>query len=589
MTILEKKRELLLSSIQDIDKILIEKLDKIVDVELLKLENIQNLEIDEVKLRYKSIVEILKAYNTKGTKVYASENIYTLILDKLEYLKNTYYNLDTVEKKNWWHFEIGIPILLNEIFILLPKNTQTYKMRKEHLEVSKYFQPDPRYSGNNKVALHPSGKPFRKSLGGNRVDTVKISLYRACLLDNESEIELALDSIKEVVDLKDDISQFEKGEDRVGFYLDGSFVQHEMVAYNGTYGYVLLSGFVEILYVIKGTKYEEKLKSYDKKILDLIFNSFEPFFYDGAFTDALSGRAITRENSSDMKIGHLILTSFLLFSKTVNNKELDYVIEREISRARYKYDYLKEENQIFYYYLIKEVLNRVKNKKYVYKRNVKICKNMARVFVREDSYAFCISTYSKYICNYESMNGENKKGYFTGDAMYYLYTKDNSYTNYWNNADMDYMSGTIELRKDITENISMMTKENFLKIDRKDDGFILSCKFSNWDNRLKTDKKIVCINSSIYFEEDNIQSDNRDSIYLTLANLLYYKKPKVKKISDTKYVVNGVCYTLDKDYGKVFMQLKKFENRYFFKLYVELNKDVKNIKWKMDIGSDVDE
>ena len=47
---------------------------------------------------------------------------------------------------------------------------------------------------------------------------------------------------------------------------------------------------------------------------EIIFNSFEPFFYNGRFTDMLSGRGITRENNSDKVIGHRILNDILLIS-----------------------------------------------------------------------------------------------------------------------------------------------------------------------------------------------------------------------------------------------------------------------------------
>lgn len=582
MSILAKKRELLLGNLDnELDDKFLEKLNGICDLEIDKLENIENLSIDEVKLRYKSIVEVLKAYNTKNTKIYDNEQILKYILDKIKYLRENYYNLDTKEKDNWWHYEIGIPVLLNEIFILLPKNEKVLDEMNKSLEVSEYFQKDPRYSGNNKVAIHPSGKPFRKSLGANRVDTVKISLYRASLLNKCDEIKLALDSIKEVIDVKKDISAYEKKEDRVGFYEDGSFIQHEIVAYNGTYGNVLLSGFSEILYVIKGTEYEIILYPYRDKLLNIVFNSFEPFFYEGAFTDALNGRSITRENSSDMKVGHLIINSFILLSKTINNKNLNYVIEREINRASYKYDYLKEENQVFYYYLIKEIMEKTKNNKYIYDKNIKICKNMARVFVRNDNYAFCISSYSKYICNYESMNNENLKGYYTGDCMYYLYTKNNTYVDYWNNVDMDYMSGTIEIHSEINENISMITKNNNLKIDKTDYGFSLDCNFKNWNDELKTDKSILYENNEITIIEKNI--DTNKNIYLTLSNLLYYSMPNIEKINENEYKVNGIRYILDKNYGKVCTELKQFNNKYFFKIWIEVDKNVKNIKWKIKL------
>ena len=46
---------------------------------------------------------------------------------------------------------------------------------------------------------------------------------------------------------------------------------------------------------------------------------------------------------------------------------------------------------------------------------------MARVMKREEKYAFGIAMHSSTIGNYEAMNGENLKGWYTGDGAYYLY------------------------------------------------------------------------------------------------------------------------------------------------------------------------
>ena len=98
-----------------------------------------------------------------------------------------------------------------------------------------------------------------------------------------------------------------------GFYRDGSFIQHEAIPYAGGYGEVLLSGIGEILYVISDSKYTSVIKKVDD-LYEIILNSFEPFFYNGSFTDMLSGRGIDRANNSDSVIGHRILNDILVVS-----------------------------------------------------------------------------------------------------------------------------------------------------------------------------------------------------------------------------------------------------------------------------------
>lgn len=50
--------------------------------------------------------------------------------------------------------------------------------------------------------------------------------------------------------------------------------------------------------------------------------------------------------------------------------------------------------------------------------------NMDRVVTRKPGYAFGISMYSDRIQNYEDMNNENRKGWYTGEGMTYLYNND---------------------------------------------------------------------------------------------------------------------------------------------------------------------
>ena len=78
-------------------------------------------------------------------------------------------------------------LILNNIFSLLYKELPREIILK-NLKTSRYFQPDARYSGNNPVAIHPSGNPLRLSSGGIEQDTVKISFFRGMILGDEEEI-----------------------------------------------------------------------------------------------------------------------------------------------------------------------------------------------------------------------------------------------------------------------------------------------------------------------------------------------------------------------------------------------------------------
>ena len=77
-------------------------------------------------------------------------------------------------------WEIDIPMLLNYIFVLTGEDISC-ELMKEVIESSRYFQPDPRYSGNNEGAIYSGNIALRFSTAEHRAETVKISLIRGIL------------------------------------------------------------------------------------------------------------------------------------------------------------------------------------------------------------------------------------------------------------------------------------------------------------------------------------------------------------------------------------------------------------------------
>ncbi|WP_064581478.1 polysaccharide lyase family 8 super-sandwich domain-containing protein [Streptobacillus moniliformis] len=564
--LLLKRREYLIGNFKDLPLNKRKQIEEIQEKNIEKLEYLENLNIAEVKLKYNNILELAKAYNQVGNVRYRDEKIKVIILKTLKLLRITYYNLSSVEKVNWWQWEIGIPLLLNDIFILMNEKDFDFE-KEENLKTSIYFQKDPRYSGNNPVATHPSKKPFRISTGGNRVDTVKVSLFRSILLNNEEELKLALNSLPEVWKCREKINSIETDTQRDGFYNDGSFIQHGSLAYNGTYGNVLLQGIGEILYVIGDSKYLKYLGDiYSLK--DIILNSYKPFMYKGSFPDMLNGRAITRENSSDKTIGHMLLNSIMLISCGLNDEELKNLVASEILKYE-DYSYFDKELSPFMYDLVKKNIHN--RKKEEYGKIIKVSNIMNRVFIKDDKKAIAIAGHSENISNYESINGENTKGWYTGDGMIYLYTSDVTYTNYWNNSDTRYMSGTTEVYEDLNGiNTSQilnvnMSSAKIVKAIEKDNKMIFFMEFENHNKSLKmyksyvyTGNKIICLNTNI---------DTKEKIYTTIDNRLYKEKPKIV-MEDKRILINDLIFNIITDH-KFNFDIKESEFGYFVKIWIE--------------------
>ncbi len=530
--ILEKRKEYLIGGknndksiieyFEDESSQIIKKLNEIVhnDGYLEYLDNIV-----KIKEQYGDLLILAKTYKMYGTKYFENDQILKIIVDSLDLFNKHYYNKSLKEHTNWWQWEIGIPLILNNIFSLLYEDID-YEIIKKNLDTTFYFQPDPRYSGNNPVAIHPSGNPLRLSSGGNRADTAKISFFRGIILSDEQEVIKALDSLEDIWTYIDGTSQTD------GFYKDGSFIQHGSIAYAGGYGEVLLMGIAEIFYVLKDTNFTQYIKG-QSRLYDIIFDSFAPFFFNGRFSDMLSGRGITRLNNDTGVIGHRILDDILLISTVFPESERNITknfVRNEILKYG-KEKYLEEEKSPFIYDILKKLLQEETTTK-EYLPEINVCNRMGRMVKRTQNYAIGIAMHSHNIGNYESMNGENTKGWYTGDGAYYLYDFDRQAdNNYWQNVDMYYIPGTTEVKMNM-EGVDAQRNIETTFVENKQVGGISIgeygigvMKFTNWNETLNSRKSWCFLKGKLIFIEDKIESNME--IYTTIFNRKYQIFPKI--------------------------------------------------------------
>lgn len=536
-------------------------------------------DILKIKELYKNLLLLAKVYKIERSKYYKNQKLLKMIEKSLKDFSKYFYNKKSIEHTNWWQWEIGIPLILNDIFVLLYDDLG-YKIIEENLETSRYFQPDPRYSGNNPVAIHPSRSPFRVSTGGNRTDTVKISLLRGILSSDSQEIKLALCSLSEVWKYKDKNDL----EDKDGFYRDGSFIQHGSIAYAGGYGEVLLCGVGEIFFIIEGTEYEKKVEGIEI-LYEIILNSFEPFFFHGRFPDMLSGRGITRMNNSDNIVGHRLLNDILLVSSIFSEnkkREIENIVKREIIKYG-KERYLSEETSPFIYHKLNNILKDFNNR-VSYNEGLKICNRMGRIMKRGKNFAVGIALHSFQVGNYECMNGENTKGWYTGDGAYYLYDENqNEYINFWSNVDYYYIQGTTEIEMNMEGIDAQRNSETSFVQNRLSGGVVLekygvaAMDYINWNEKLKSKKSWFFTEYGIIFLENSIKGKGK--IYSTIINRKFDRFPEIKineilykeiksKLKVKKIEIEKWKYIFPEE-RELNIEIEKKENCIFVKVWLE--------------------
>ena len=382
---------------------------------------------------YENIKNIAKAYATPNTKYYKNPEIKKELIEYLDWLYDNAYHEGLPENGNWWQWELGIPKHLNDIMVLLYDGVP-YEKRMKYLKASQYFQPFAEYSGVSPSASYSTSPDKRISTGGNRIDTSIISFLRGVLMEDKVQV---MDGAKAVADVGEYVTT------RDGFYKDGSFIQHGNVAYNGTYASVLFDGLGSVLWLATGTQFEVKDERIDN-VYESILNGYKYLFINGGVNDSVSGRATSRDNSSDISRGKDLLTSLSLLSIGAGKEYQDEIksLIKTVALENNSYNTIDKISNKIAKAIIRDIINddSIKTLKV---EGTKVYGAMDRaVSINEKGGKFVLSMHSSRIANYETMNNENVKGWYIGDGMTYVYGTDSAtFTEYWPTVDRYHLPG----------------------------------------------------------------------------------------------------------------------------------------------------
>lgn len=474
---------------------------------------------------YNAIKNIAKGYATRGTKFYKNEEVKNQIIAGMDWLYDNAYHEGLPEIGNWWHWELGIPKAVNDILILMNGDIPKEKVEK-YLGATKFFQPDARYSGAGATASYSSTPDKRVSTGGNRTDTAMISFLRGVLLEDKVEVKNALEAVTEVGEYAT------KGD---GFYKDGSFIQHNNVAYNGTYASVLFNGLGGILYLVKDTEFEVKSKKLDN-IYEAILNGYGYLFINGGMNDSVSGRAISRNKTSDLSRGRDVINSLAMLSEGASDEyrvRLQELIKTNIF-SNNSFNILEMSGNR----TILGILRDIVEDESIKTRNIvgnKMFHSMDRAISKnKNGGAVALSMHSSRIANFETMNGENLRGWFTGDGMTYIYGNDSSaYTEFWPTVDMYHLPGvtnSLKVRGDRSgERRGITTPKAWVGGVNNGEIFI-GMDMLSWNKALKVKKSYLFTEDGVVAVYGDSLSANEGEIHTTIDNRI---------LKNGKLIVNG--------------------------------------------------
>lgn len=359
---------------------------------------------------YTRLRTLATAWATPGTSSAGSAEAADALLSALRFTYDTAYHPAARESGNWWFWEIGAPRALMDTCVLLRGRLPAADLA-DYLTVVDRFCPD---------ADRRTNSPTLSETGANRTDKAVIVALRGLLGRSTDKLSSARDALSDVRDSgRNSLFRYTSSGD--GFHEDGSFVQHGVVAYTGSYGTVLLGGAAHLLSLLAGSPWAVA----DPKVsvmYDAVERSFAPVIFDGLIMDAVRGRAVSRERAGDHRDGAAAVAAILLLASGAPADRADRwraLAKGWLTRNRSTpFAALATLPQLA---LAKAVLDDPAIPAGARTTGSFVFADMDRVVHRRPGWAFTLSLSSRRISAYEAGNGENLHGWYTGDGMTYLY------------------------------------------------------------------------------------------------------------------------------------------------------------------------
>lgn len=523
---------------------------------------------------YRKLEEMAKQVTNPSSRYYQDETVIRTVRDSMEWMHKHVYNSEKIIVGNWWDYEIGTPRAINNTLSLMKEYFSDEKIKK-YTDAIEKFVPDPEHFRKT------TDNPF-KALGGNLVDMGRVKVIAGLLRKDDQEISSTIRSIEQVFKLVD------QGE---GFYQDGSYIDHTNVAYTGAYGNVLIDGLSQLLPVIQKTK-----SPIDKDKMQTMYHwidkSFAPLLVNGELMDMSRGRSISRANSE----GHVAAVEVLRgihriadMSEGETKQRLQSLVKTIVQSDSY-YDVFKNLKTYKDISLMQSLLSdagvaSVPRTSYLSAFNKM---DKTAMYNTEKGFGFGLSLFSSRTLNYEHMNKENKRGWYTSDGMFYLYNGDLSHYSdgYWPTVNPYKMPGTTETdAKRLDSDTGKVLPSAFVGTSKLDEtNATATMDFTNWNQTLTAHKSWFMLKDKIAFLGSNIQNTSTDTAATTID------QRKLESSVPYKVYVNDKEASLteqEKDYPEtqsVFLESSNSKKNigYFFfkKSSISMSKAVQKGSWK---------
>ena len=382
---------------------------------------------DMINSAYSQLRSMAIAYCTNGSSLQGNNALLTDIISAIDWMYTKYYNENISQDGNWWYWEIGIPLSLNDITVLLYDKLAETQITNYMNAVNK-FAPTPAYTKATNMVMN----------GTNLIWKCNVIAVRGIIIKDGEKVAMGRDGLSEP------LKPVTTGD---GFYADGSFVMHNRFAYTGGYGISYMSNISNLMYVLSGSTYEVTDPN-KQNVFKWVYDSFEPLIYKGAMMDMVRGRELSRIYRDDRTAGHETMSAIIRLSQIASPEDA------AAYKRMIKY-WLETDLNGFYTDATVEMAdkaNAILNDTSITPRGelikYKQFTGMDRAVQLRPGFGFGISMFSSRIYNFENANNENQSAWHTGDGMTYLYNSDLSQFSdaFWPTVNSYRLPGTTVLQ-----------------------------------------------------------------------------------------------------------------------------------------------
>ena len=330
------------------------------------------------------------------------------LLEKLTWLHANYYG-DQAKGYygNWFTWEIGISTYVGRTLALLdaPRDLITTYVAS----MDAYL----RNGTNGDVDLDS-----RFHTGANLADITTNRVIQGALLEDDARIRKALQD-QFTVFATIDPYQLQHGVTD-GYYADGSFIQHDSVAYTGSYGKGLLSRVVQTIKMLDGTGYAQS-GDLVGVVQGWVVNGFAPLIFEGWMMEIVKGRAVSRTTTGydDVAVVVEAIVDLSGYASAADAALLKGYVKFTARPTLNPNGFVSPVSVARFADIVADPAIRAADLNPP--ASTVAFNAMDRTVHRRPGYAFALARNSDRISKYEYMSGENLLPWFQGDGAHYLY------------------------------------------------------------------------------------------------------------------------------------------------------------------------